>query len=94
MANPLKELLSRPLPRGTSTHATLLSLIGAYLVYLAYEMLRDTLSGASEMSLPVTLILGGIMALVGVAVVIYGLWMWRENVRKEAAPEEPQEDSL
>lgn len=93
MANDLKELLSRPLPRGDSTHATLLAVIGGYLIYMAYQMVRDTLSGASSMSLSLTLLLGGIMAVCGLAVIGYGIWMWRANV-KAARKAQEQEDEV
>lgn len=89
MANGLKELLNRPLPRGNSTHVTLLAVIGGYLIYLAYEMVRDTLSGASSMPLTMTLVLAGIMAVCGLAVIGYGIRMWRANAK--AAREEQEE---
>lgn len=89
MANDLKELLSRPLPRGDSNHATLLAVIGGYLIYMAYQMVRDTLSGASTMSLSLTLVLAGIMAVCGLAVIGYSIWMWRAHGK--AAREEEQE---
>lgn len=90
MANDLKAFLSRPLPRGDSTHATLLAVIGGYLVYMAYQMVRDTLSGASSMSLSLTLLLAGLMAVCGLAVIGYGVWMWRANVK---AARKEQEDA-
>lgn len=81
MANDLKELLNRRLPKGDATHAALLAAVGGYLIYMAYQMVRDTLSGASSMSLTMTVVLGGIMALCGLAVIGYGIWMWRANIK-------------
>lgn len=77
MANQLKELLNRPLPRGNSSRASLLVLIGAYLIYMAYQMVRDTLSGVSSMDMTTTVILAGIMALGGLGVVGYAVCIWR-----------------
>lgn len=89
MAN-LKELLNQTIPQNNGTHATLIAVIGGYLVYLAYQMVRDTLSGASSMSMTTTVILAGAMALCGLAVVAYGFRLWRkgEKAKKEAAEEE------
>lgn len=89
MANDPKALLKR-LPKGDATHASLLAVIGGYLIYMAYQMVRDTLSGASSMSLTMTLILGGIMALCGLAVLIYGIWMWRVNTNAARETEKPE----
>ena len=88
MAN-LKELFDKPLPRGNSTHATLLGVIGGYLIYLAYQMVRDTLSGVSSMPMRTTVILAGLMALAGVGVIGYALYTWRASAK--ASPEEDQE---
>lgn len=89
MAN-LKELFNQPLPRGNSTHATLLAVIGGYLIYMAYQMVRDTLSGASAMSLTTTIIFAGIMALCGLGVIGYAVYTWRANAKasEEAEKEE------
>ena len=89
MAN-LKEQLNQPLPRGNSTHATLLGVIGGYLIYLAYQMVRDTLSGVSSMPMTTTVILAGLMGLAGLGVIGYALYTWRASTK--ASREAEQED--
>lgn len=86
----LKELLNQTLPQNDTAHATMIAVIGGYLVYLAYQMVRDTLSGASSMSMTTTVILAGVMALCGLAVIACGFRMWRkgEAAKKEAAEAE------
>ena len=41
MANNLKELLNKPLPRDDKNRASLFAVVAAYLLYMAYEVLRD-----------------------------------------------------
>lgn len=91
MENNLKDLLNQPLPKNASAHATMLLVIGGYLVYLAYQMVRDTMSGASSMSMTTTVILAGIMALCGLGVMGYGFLCWRAGV-KEKQKDGQQED--
>ena len=91
MAN-LKELFNQPLPRGNSTHATLLAVIGGYLIYMAYQMLRDTLSGVSSMPLTTTVILAGLMGLAGLGIIGYALYTWR--VSAKASEDGEQEETV
>lgn len=89
MAN-VKELLTGTLPRNNSAHATMIAVIGGYLIYLAYQMVRDTLSGASSMSMTTTVILAGIMALCGLGVIAYGIWVWRRGVKASQQTKEEE----
>ena len=94
MSKNIKDILNTKLEMNGSTHGTLLAVIGAYLMYLAYGMVRDTLSGLSSMNMTTTVILAGIMGLAGL-VVLYiggreGLKAWHDSRRaqKEEADEE------
>ncbi len=85
--NPLK----MKLPKGNPTHATLMALVGAYLIYMAYQMLRNTLNGNSTMSLTVTCIVGGLMALIGLGVIGYGIAIYvsyRKRMKEKTSDEE------
>lgn len=75
MKNDKKSIFNTQLNMDGTTHGTLLVVIGGYLVYMAYQMVRDTLNGASSMSLTTTVILAGLMALAGLAVLGYGVFM-------------------
>lgn len=83
MKNDKKSIFNTKLNMDGTTHATLLAVIGGYLVYLAYQMVRDTLIGASSMSLTTTVILAGLMALAGLAVVGYGVFMALKAMKAE-----------
>lgn len=94
MAN-LKELLSRPLPQSNSNRSTLLVVVGGYLMYMAYQMVTDTLSGASAMSLTATVILAGIMGLGGLGTIVYGVLVWRAASRagEKSSPETKEKEA-
>lgn len=90
-----KSIFNQPLNVSGGTHATMLVVIGAYIAYMGYEMIRDTLSGASSMSLTTTVILAGLMILAGLAVLAYGAWMGLKSFRdqkKEKREEQPDEE--
>lgn len=95
MANNLKELLNRPLPRGNATHATMLAVVGGYLMYMAWQMVQNTLSGNSTMSMTTTVILAAIMALLGLGAISYGIFMWYRGVKadKKNAGQSPEEEA-
>ena len=90
----LKELLSQTFPRNDSAHATMQILIGGYLLYLAYGMVQDTISGASGMYMTVTVILAGIMALCGLGVIALGIRSWRAAEQAKTEPKEETEEQV
>ncbi len=67
----LKKLLSK-LPEVSPAQGWLMVIAGGYLIYMAFQMLRDTRSGVSSMSMPVTVLLMILMSLCGIAVLAYG----------------------
>lgn len=71
-----ESFLNSKLPKGNGTHASLVCLVGAYILYMGYRMIQNTRTGQSDMSMTMTLVLAGIMALIGLAVVIYGVLIW------------------
>ncbi|MBQ7800979.1 MAG: hypothetical protein IJ375_01500 [Oscillospiraceae bacterium] len=90
MSKDKKSIFDAKLDMSGGTHATLVAVIGAYLVYMAYQMVRDTLSGASTMSMTTTVILAGLMALAGLGVMGYALWSWLRG--RKAGKEEERTD--
>ncbi|MDD6022775.1 MAG: hypothetical protein PUC06_00850 [Oscillospiraceae bacterium] len=68
--------LNSKLPKGNGTHASLVCIVGAYILYMGYRMIQNTKTGHSEMSMTMTLVLASIMALVGLVVVAYGILIW------------------
>lgn len=70
------------------THASLLALAGGYIIYLAYEILRDHLNGVGGMSDAVAILSITGMVIGGLLVLYYA---WRVYQRSKK-PEEPRED--
>ena len=67
----LKKLLAR-LPEAGAAQGWLMAIVGGYLIYMAFQMLRDTRSGVSSMSMQLTVVLMILMILCGIAVLAYG----------------------
>ena len=65
--------------------AMLLALVGGYVIYLAYEMMRDELAGKSSMAMWLCILLVILMGAAGIAVLILA---WKEPEEDEK-PEDP-----
>lgn len=61
-----------------STHATLLAVVGGYLIYIAYQLLTGTDEGAGAMSLPVMIFFIVFFAVAGLAVILYAVRLWKQ----------------
>ena len=73
MANNLKELLNRPLPRDDKNRASLFAVISGYLLYMAWEVLRDTANGVSSMSVEASVACAAFLALGGLGTLAQSL---------------------
>ena len=70
MANNLKELLNKPLPKDDKNRSSLFAVISAYLLYMAWEVLRDTANGVSSMSVEASVACAAFLALGGLGTLI------------------------
>ena len=84
MANNLKDLLNTPLPRNDRNRASLFGVVGVYLLYLAYEVLRDTSNGVSQMSVTGSVACAAFLALGGLGTIAWALCLWRKAKDGEA----------
>lgn len=91
MANPLKDLLSKPLPRNDQNRASLFGVVGIYLLYLAYEVLRDTANGVSSMSVTGAVACTAFLALGGLGTIAWAIRLWRGA--KKTGEEETGEET-
>lgn len=65
--------------------AMLIGVAGGYLVYLAYEIMRDKLAGKSTMAMWVCILFTVLMGVGGIAVLLLA---WK--IYKTKDPEEPE----
>ena len=68
----------------------LLALAGGYLIYLAYEMMRDELAGKSSMAMWLCILLTILMGVGGIGVLLLA---WKVYRTKEPEETEPPEDT-
>ena len=90
MANNLKELLNRPLPRDDKNRASLFAVISGYLLYMAWEVLRDATNGVSSMSVEASVACAAFLALGGLGTLAWTIRLWRHS-REPKKPEETGE---
>ena len=83
MANNLKELLNKPLPRDDKNRASLFAVVSAYLLYMAWEVLRDTANGVSTMSVEGSVACAAFLALGGLGTLAWTIRLWRRAKQKE-----------
>lgn len=85
MANNLKELMSKPLPKDDKNRSSLFAVISAYLLYMAWEVLRDTANGVSSMSVEASVACAAFLALGGLGTLAWTIRLWRRaKERKES----------
>ena len=88
----LKKLLAK-LPEAGAAQGGLMAIVGGYLIYMAFQMLRDTRSGVSSMSLQLTVVLMILMILCGIAVLAYGgSGIYREWKKQNTTGLQSEED--
>lgn len=83
MANNLKELLNKPLPKDDKNRASLFAVVSAYLLYMAWEVLRDTANGVSTMSVEGSVACAAFLALGGLGTLAWTIRLWRRAKQKE-----------
>lgn len=88
MANNLKELLSKPLPRDDKNRASLFAVISGYLLYMAWEVLRDTANGVSSMSVEASVACAAFLALGGLGTLAWTIRLWRRSKEQKESEEE------
>lgn len=79
MANNLKDLLNKPLPRDDKNRASLFAVVSVYLLYLAYGVLRDTANGVSQMSVTASVACAAFLALGGLGTMAWTIRLWRKH---------------
>lgn len=87
MANNLKDLLSKPLPRDDKNRASLFAVVSVYLLYLAYGVLRDTANGVSQMSVTASVACAAFLALGGLGTMAWTIRLWRRAKQKQQEEE-------
>ena len=69
--------------------AMLMAVVGGYLIYLAYEMMRDELAGKSSMAMWVCILCMILLGGAGIAVLVLA---WKIYKTKDPEEEEKHED--
>ena len=87
MANNLKDLLNKPLPRDDKNRASLFAVVSVYLLYLAYGVLRDTANGVSQMSVTASVACAAFLALGGLGTMAWTIRLWRRAKQKQQEEE-------
>ena len=69
--------------KNRNTHAMLLTLVGAYMLYTAWHLFENMRSGAQEMPAAAYIALIVLFALAGVGIFVYAFIIWRGSRREE-----------
>ena len=83
--NKIRKFLDSKKGEAGSTRGTLVLAVGVYIVYLGISMLKDTKSGASSMSMGLTIFFMVLMCIIGLIVFAYGAWLFWTGWQKEKA---------
>ncbi len=66
--------------------AMLMAVVGGYVIYLAYEIIRDGLAGKSTMPLWLSILCAVLMGAAGIAVLILAWKIYRTKDPEEEKP--------
>ena len=85
--------LTYSMEKANPSHASILLIIGGYLMYLAWMILKNFREGKTTMSAATSYVSAGVMALMGLLVLCYSLYVWKKIYQKnmedhDSTPEE------
>ena len=73
------------------TRSTLLGVVGAYLMYLAYQLFEKRADADASMPPALRIVFIVFFALAGAAIIVYALLVWRKS-REEDEQEQQHKD--
>ena len=79
--------------KNKNTHAMLLTLVGGYILYIAYHLLENLLSGVNDMPRGAAIAAMIFFAAAGIAVLLYAWKCWREAKKEEQKEQENEDDA-
>ena len=74
-------------------HATLLTVIGGYLLFIAWHLFDSMRTGAAEMSDALYILLTVLFTLAGAGELFYAYITWRKSDREKKREEENQQNA-
>ena len=89
MIKKLKEQLNKPLPRNDTGRAAIFGFGGVYLLYSAYQVVRDYIGGVAQMGLGEMLTCAGLLVLCALITIGWALYIWlgKKETDEEAGAE-------
>lgn len=79
--------------KNKNTHAMLLTLVGGYILYIAYHLLENLLAGADDMPQGAAIAAIAVFAVAGIAVLLYAWKCWKEAKAEEKNAQNEEEES-
>ena len=70
------------------THAILMALVGAYIIYIAYSLMNKALSGANEMPMAAAIAFTAVFVSGRIGAIAYALKIWKQVKREESQKDE------
>ena len=76
------------------TRSSLLGIVGAYLLYTAYELWQDWGNTETTMTTPARAVFIVLFVLCGAALLVYAVFVWkRAEDQKEEKPKPPEDEN-
>jgi len=69
--------------KNQGTHAMLLALVGGYILYIAWHLLENLLSGVQDMPQAAAIAAIAVFGLGGIGVLIYAWKTWQSTKKKD-----------
>ncbi len=76
------------------TRSSLLGIVGAYLIYIAWDLWQDWGNSDTTMTVPVRVIFMVLFVLAGAALLVYAVYVWKHSDdQKEKKPQPPKDEN-
>ena len=74
------------------TRSTLLGFVGAYLIYLAYQLFESQADADTTMTPAVRFVFIAFFSLAGAAVIVYAVLVWKKSSKEDGQEQQRKDD--
>ncbi len=79
--------------RNERIHSTLLGVVGAYLIYLAYQLFEKRADADASMPPALRIVFIAFFGLAGAAVIVYAFLVWKKSPKEDGREQDKENEN-
>lgn len=79
--------------RNERIHSTLLGVVGAYLIYLAYQLFEKRADADASMPPALRIVFIAFFGLAGAAVIVYAFLVWKKSSKEDGREQDKENEN-